>query len=106
MNITSTQHGDTTVLRLNGDLDTASSPVTGEALDAALDAGAGALLVNLSEVGFVSSAGLRVLLAAAKRLPQPLKVCGLNETVHEVFEISGFSTIFDVYAGEDEALNS
>ena len=62
------------------------------------------LLVNLQDVGFVSSAGLRVLLAAAKRLSSPLRVCGLNETVQEVFDISGFTTIFDVYGDEQQGL--
>ncbi len=105
MDITTEQIGAVTVLRLNGDLDTGTSSVADEALGAALDQGAQALLVNLEQVGFVSSAGLRVLLSAAKRLPAPLRVCGLNETVQEVFDISGFTTIFDVYPSEQQGLD-
>ncbi len=104
MNISKSEIDTVTVFRLDGDLDTNSSPLAEEAFKEAIAAGAGAMLVNLSDVGFVSSAGLRVLLAAAKQLGGQLKVCGLNETVNEVFEISGFSTIFSVFPTEVEAL--
>jgi anti-sigma B factor antagonist len=64
--------------------------------------------VSLDKVDFVSSAGLRILLATGKRLSGTggsLRVCGLNETVNEVFEISGFSTILNVFAAETDALS-
>ena len=104
MNISKSEIDTVTVFRLDGDLDTNPSPLAEEAFKDAIAAGASAMLVNLSDVGFVSSAGLRVLLAAAKQLGGQLKVCGLNETVNEVFEISGFSTIFSVFPTEEEAL--
>jgi len=104
MEISTEQVGQGTVARLRGDLDTGTAATAEEALTAALDGGAQVLLVNLQDVGFVSSAGLRVLLAAAKRLSSPLRVCGLNETVQEVFDISGFTTIFDVYGDEQQGL--
>ena len=62
--------------------------------------------MSLRRVGFVSSAGLRILLATAKQLNVDgfLKVTDLNETVHDVFEISGFNSILDVYKTEEDAL--
>ena len=105
MEITSEQIGAVTVARLSGDLDTGTSAIAGDALMALLDDGAQTLLVNLEAVGFVSSAGLRVLLTAAKRLSNKLRVCGLNETVQEVFDISGFTIIFDVYDSEPRGLD-
>ena len=104
MQVTSEQIGAVTVARLSGDLDTGTSSTAGDALTALLDDGAETLLVNLEDVGFVSSAGLRVLLAAAKRLSTKLRVCGLNETVQEVFDISGFTSIFDVFESEQAGL--
>jgi anti-anti-sigma factor len=102
----STEHiGAVTVARLSGDLDTGTSSIAGDALTALLDDGAQTLLVNLENVGFVSSAGLRVLLSTAKRLSSKLRVCGLNETVQEVFDISGFTSIFDVYHSEQAGLD-
>jgi len=56
---------------------------------------------------YISSAGLRVLLVTAKRLGGSggsLHICGLNETVDEVFEISGFSVILNVFGTADEAM--
>ncbi|MEP1470756.1 MAG: STAS domain-containing protein [Halieaceae bacterium] len=105
MEITSEQIGAVTVARLSGDLDTGTSAIAGDALIALLDEGAQTLLVNLEAVGFVSSAGLRILLTAAKRLSNKLRVCGLNETVQEVFDISGFTSIFDVYDSEQLGLD-
>ena len=105
MEITTEQIGAVTVARHSGDLDTATAGTADEALSAALEQGAQIMLVNLEAVGFVSSAGLRVLLSTAKRLSSPLRVCGLNETVQEVFDISGFTTIFDVYPDEQQGLD-
>ena len=104
MNISKSEIDSTTVFRLDGDLDTNTSPLAEQAFNEAIAAGTGAMLVNLSDVGFVSSAGLRILLSAAKQLGGQLRVCGLNETVNEVFEISGFITIFSVFPTEEEAL--
>ena len=65
------------------------------------------LLIDLSGLEYISSAGLRVLLVAAKSIRRDSgKMClsGLKESVMEVFEISGFAAIFDLAATEDEAL--
>jgi anti-sigma B factor antagonist len=94
-------------LRFEGNLDTSSSPQAQEALNGAIEAGATKLLVDFESLDFVSSAGLRVLLATAKslgRLGGAMHICSLNETVDEVFEISGFSTIFNVFKSRDEAV--
>ena len=107
MNVSTEQIDSTTVVRFDGDLDTNTSPDAQEKLNSLIDEGNTRLLVCLRKVGFVSSAGLRILLATAKRLNSGdgnLKISDLNETVHEVFEISGFISILDVYGTEEEAL--
>ena len=107
MDVSIEQVDATTVVRFNGDLDTNTSQGALEKLNALIDEGNTRLLVSLRKVGFVSSAGLRILLATAKRLTgadSSLKISDLNETVHEVFEISGFITILSVYKTEEEAL--
>lgn len=96
-----------TVVSLEGRLDTTSSPEIRAALDRAVDDGASKLLLDFEGVDFVSSAGLRVLLAMAKRLQKSgggLRVCNLNETVSEVFEISGFTSILAVFPDLEAAL--
>ena len=107
MDVSTEQIGGTTVVRFDGDLDTNTSQVAQDKLNAQIDDGNAHLLVSLRKVGFVSSAGLRILLATAKRLTGgdcSLKISDLNETVQEVFEISGFISILSVYATEEEAL--
>ena len=107
MNIETTIISEITVIRLSGDLDTNSSPTAQDAINELIDAGATQLLINLQGVGFVSSTGLRVMLSTAKRLGTlkgNLRISDLNETVNEVFEISGFITILNVFPTELEAL--
>ena len=107
MNITSEAVGSITVVRFEGRIDTNTSTEAQESLTQLMDAGSSKLLANLSKVDFVSSAGLRVLLYTAKRLSGAggsLRISDLNESVAEVFEISGFSTILDVFGSEEEAL--
>ena len=96
-----------TVVEMEGNLDTNTSVDAQEHINMLIDDGAVKLLVDFAEVDFVSSAGLRVLLATAKKLGGiggSLRICGLNEAVNEVFEISGFSTILDVFPSREEAL--
>jgi len=107
MNILSEALDNITVVRFEGNLDTNTSTEGQEFLNKAIDDGAAKIIVSFEKVDFVSSAGLRVLLATAKRLSGSggsLRVCGLNETVAEVFEISGFSTILNVFSSETDAL--
>ena len=61
----------------------------------------------MSGLGYISSAGLRVLLKAAKQAQtakQKLLLAGLQPSVKQVFEISGFSTLFATFANREDAL--
>ena len=101
MEITTTEMEDVKVLAIQGHLDTNTSPDAESAISALIDSSAQKLLINFEELEYISSAGLRVLLATAKKLKASggdLKICCLNETVQEVFDISGFSTILAVSA--------
>ena len=107
MEITTREADSVSVVRIAGNLDTNTAPEAQQHLDDLQDAGAEKILVNFEALGYISSAGLRVLLVTAKRLGASggiLHICGLNETVDEVFEISGFSVILSVFGTEQEAL--
>ncbi len=95
------------VLAFEGRLDTQTSPDAEMQLTQLIEGGEAKILVNLEKLDYISSAGLRVLLAAAKRLKTTdgeLRVCSLNEIVKEVFDISGFDRILPISASESEAL--
>ncbi len=109
MEISISESGDVRVLSFQGNLDTGTSPEAESQINDLIEAGAQKLLVNFEKLDYISSAGLRVLLATAKKLKPgggDLKICCLNQTVQEVFDISGFSTILSVTPTEEEALGA
>ncbi len=108
MQISTRTTNDIHIMAISGNLDSTTSPEAQKALDAVL-AGARTVALDFSELDYISSAGLRVLLGAAKQLRASggtLRIFGLNQSVREVFEISGFSTILAVYPSEAEALGA
>ncbi len=108
MNITTTEVEGITIAEFEGNLDTNTAPDAEERLGELLEKGVTKILVDFTTLNYISSAGLRVLLVTTKRLGGTggsMRLCGLNETVDEVFEISGFSTIFSVFGTRDEALD-
>ena len=108
MEISTRQSNDIHIVGIVGSLDSTTSPEAQKALDQVL-AGARKVVLDFSKLDYISSAGLRVLLGAAKKLRgsgETLRMFGLNQSVREVFEISGFSTILAVYPSEAEALGA
>lgn len=66
------------------------------------------LVLDLSALDYVSSAGLRVLLIGAKRIKQLsgiMVLCALQDSIHQVFEISGFLSILTICNSREEALD-
>jgi anti-anti-sigma factor len=107
MDITTRTERGVTIVALAGNLDSNTSPQAQQTLDGILAGGGKKMIVDFTALDYISSAGLRVLLGTAKRLNGAggaLRLFGLNETVREVFDISGFSTILAVCATEAEAL--
>ena len=107
MEISKRIENDVAIMSFTGNLDTNTAPDAQLALDGIVDDGGQKIAVDFTGLDYISSAGLRVLLATAKRLTGAggaLRMFGLNDTVEEVFEISGFSTIFAVFGNEAEAL--
>ncbi len=109
MEIAVSEAGEVKVLRVDGKLDTKTSPDAQALLTELIEQGATKIVVNFEKLVYISSSGLRVLLAAAKQLKGnsgELRVCSLNDVVQEVFEISGFNTILAVTKSELEALEN
>ena len=95
------------VVEFTGNLDTNTAPEAEHQINVLLASGAAKILVNFENLNYISSAGLRVLLATAKKMMTTggsLKICSLNSTVQEVFDISGFNTILSVAANDADAL--
>ena len=85
---------DQLTLNLEGRLDSNSAPELDSELRADLD-GVKRLVLNLSELIYLSSAGLRVILSAQKQMNKQgeMIVTGANETIMEIFMVTGFADI-------------
>lgn len=92
MNITVTNRDNDLLVSLDGRLDTVTAPDL-EALLSENAAKAAALVLDCEKLEYVSSAGLRVLLAAQKKMDGAMKLTNVCELVMEVFEMTGFADI-------------
>lgn len=108
MEISIKDEGGVKIVCFDGELDTSSSPDAEERLNELRANGVQKILLNFEKLDFISSAGLRVLLATAQELKGSgggLRVCSLNKEVKEVFDISGFSTLLSVFQNETLGLS-
>ena len=97
MTITMKKEGTTLTLALEGRLDTMTAPDLEAELNAEAD-GAESLHLDFSALEYISSAGLRVLLSAHKRMADKggMVITGVNDVVGEVFDVTGFSDILTI----------
>lgn len=97
MTITTTRNGSALTLQLEGRLDTTTSPQLEAELSASLD-GVTQLTLDLKQLAYLSSAGLRVILGAQKRMNKQgtMTVVHVADAIMEVFEITGFVDILNI----------
>ena len=109
MNISTRNIDDILAIEIKGKLDTQTATTALEELLQCLQPNPGKVLISLALLEFVSSAGLRVILRAAKQVrgyEGEFKVTGARGMVKEVLEISGFDNLLDLYEEENQALES
>ena len=107
MDISVRETDGVSVMDFTGNLDTNTSPAAENEVDQLLEGGSEKILFNFMNLNYISSSGLRILLATAKKMKisgGKMMVCSLNDTVQEVFDISGFASILDLASNEEEAL--
>ncbi len=97
LNITKSIQKTELTLVLTGRLDTTTAPELEKELKASLD-GVTALIIDMTALDYISSAGLRVLLSAQKTMNRQgeMKVVHVGETIMEIFEVTGFSDILTI----------
>ena len=97
----------TLIVMAEGRVDGANAREFHESLESVLGPDHRAMILDLEALSYISSAGLRVVLLVARTLQQQrgrLVVCSLPGPIRELFEISGFDKIIDVYASRANAL--
>ena len=97
MNIQSQKNGTELAIALSGRLDTTTAPELEQTLKGALE-GITSLSFDLADLEYMSSAGLRVMLSAQKTMTKQgtMTVTHVNETIMEIFEVTGFSDILTI----------
>lgn len=108
MEITIRKEKDIPVVAAKGRIDAVTAAEFEKKLAELISSGERAILVNMSELAYISSAGLRSILATAKKLKAEkgeMMFTGLKGPVEEVFKISGFYTIFTIFESEEAALS-
>ncbi len=97
MNIVKTQNNQSLTIALEGRLDTTTAPQLEAELKSCLS-GVEALVMDMEKLDYISSAGLRVLLAAQKQMAKQgeMKVIHVSESIMEIFEVTGFSDILTI----------
>jgi anti-anti-sigma factor len=121
MEITARRTADIVTLSLSGRLDANTAKAFEEKILGQIESGDRRFIIDLAQLDYIGSAGLRVFLLAAKRLDSAngkLVLCGFkktipyytlnrpNDPVREAFDIAGFSSIFSTYGSDDDAIKS
>ena len=95
------------VIDIKGRMDAVTSPAFEKEMDAWIEKGETMLVVDCSNLEYISSSGLRSVLTTAKKLKGvqgKILLASLTSVVKEVFEISGFTTIIPIYDSLENAM--
>jgi anti-anti-sigma factor len=109
MNICTRSLDEIVAIDIEGKLDTQTSTPALVQLLQILESSPGKVLISLGALEFISSAGLRVMLRAAKHVRGyggELKVSGAQGVVKEILEVSGFDRLLNLYENEEQAVGS
>lgn len=99
--------GGVTILQVDGSLDGDGTQVLEEKVLSLLDGDTSCLLFDFSDLDYINSSGLRVLVLAYQRLKKSsgkVAICGVKDYIQEVFEVSGYDKIFSMFPSRNEAL--
>jgi anti-sigma B factor antagonist len=110
MEVTTQQFNRCDVVAASGRVDAATAPQLEDAFNAITEAGRFNIVLDMSDVDFMSSVGLRVLIDARKRCRRynrgDLILASVSPNVERTLELAGFYTLFDVYDSTLEAVGS
>lgn len=109
MDIIENEIGNVSTLALGGRLDIYSSKDLEQKLNALVNADKVCLVVSLEGLDYISSSGLRVLLAFLKEVKKregDIKLACMKPSIKEVFDIAGFSPLFSIYDRESVAVQA
>ena len=107
MTIQAERKGETLVIGADGRIDGSNARAFQDDLDAAIEEGDRAVVLNFESLIYISSAGIRVILLTARTLERrggKLALSSLSEPIKEIFAISGFDKIIPIHTSVDDAI--
>jgi anti-sigma B factor antagonist len=109
MDISEDRKADAVILSVSGKLDATTAKTFEDRILGVINGGTQRLVVDLSQLDYISSSGLRVFILAAKRLQTvdgKIVLCSMKDHVRQVFDLAGFSSMLSIYASRDEAIKN
>ena len=109
MDLREDRSGDVTILEIKGRIDSTTAPVLGERLTASLATPQRRLVLDLRQLEYISSAGFRVLLLAARRAEEAgarFVLCSVTGKVRQLFDLGGFLDLFLISGSREEAITA
>ena len=107
MEIIETKEKEISIFKLNGRLDSNTSPNLEKQLAGAMEDGARKMVIDFADLDYISSAGLRIILKTTKDLRRTegnIVLCAMQDYVKEVFEIAGFDSFLPIVPTLDDAM--
>jgi len=101
--------GDICIISISGRIDTVTSKDVEAKLDGAIGERKKKMIINLAKMDYISSVGLRVLLAALKKQRQnqgSIQLASLQPFVQNIFKITGLDKVFQIFPTEEAAFQS
>jgi len=108
MNVQVSTSADYTVVCVDGRVDTTNASELEKSMLEVIEGGGTKIILDCSKLNYISSSGLRVFLIVQKRMMSikgQFRLCSLQPGIKEIFDISGFSSIFSLFSDMEAAIN-
>jgi anti-sigma B factor antagonist len=115
MEVTHKRFARVDMLKVDGRLDAMHAPQLKQEIDRLFEQGRYRIVLDFSKLEYVASPGLRILIEARKRARDwkitdleggDVRIAGLPDRIKEVFDLTGFTSLFEIYADTTDAVGS
>ncbi|HDP98121.1 MAG TPA: anti-sigma factor antagonist [bacterium] len=106
--VTKREQGNINILNIKGYLDAHTAPQLEEEIQKLVDDGKYHILVNFSELAYISSAGLGVFMGFIENIRNnngDIKLSNMNPKIYRVFDLLGFPELYDIVENEQDAID-
>jgi anti-anti-sigma factor len=107
MNVQVASSADYTLISVEGRIDTTNAGEFEQSIMGVIEGGSTKIILDCSGLNYISSSGLRVFLVVQKKMMAikgQFRLCNLQPGIKEIFDISGFSSIFSVFPDQEAAM--